>query len=126
LFIVNLHAKIEDDILFPAYREAYKNDTEIIYLVDRISRDHELLKTLGNNVIKYGESGESELYKRRLERYLYILIDHNTSEEKLLFPLWDDINGEIRLQADKEAVELVEKYGYQEYTRIIRMMGKNI
>jgi len=108
-FIVGLHAKIEDEVLFPAFKEAYKDSDEVLYLVDRLYSDHLLLKKLGEKIIEYGESGELSLYKKRLERYMIILIDHNRSEEKLLFPLWKYVDEKIREEAEKYH-ELVSKY----------------
>ena len=123
-FVVNLHAKIEDDILFPSLKEAYKDNEDIVYLINRIHSDHLLLKKLGDKIIEYGEKGEESLYRKRLDRYMIILIDHNRSEEKLLFPLWKDVDPEIKSNADKMAQELVSKFGYGKYTSIFRSVGR--
>lgn len=122
-FVVNLHAKIEDEILFPTMNRTFSSDEDILYIIDRISKDHKLLETLGNNIIKYGEEGNIDLYKKRLERYFIILVDHNNSEEKLLFPLYRDINREMREKADKAALEIINEYGYHKCTSIIRIIG---
>jgi len=52
-----------------------------------------------------------------------ILIDHNRSEEKLLFPLWESVNEDIKEDADKIAVDLIRKFGYGKYTSIIKAIG---
>lgn len=122
-FIVNLHAKIEDDILFTTLRETYKDHEEILYLIDRIHNDHLLLRKLGDKVIEYGEKEEKSMYKKRLDMYMKILIDHNRSEEKLLFPLWENVSEADKEEADKKALDLVHKFGYGKYTSIIKTIG---
>ena len=125
-FIVEVHAKIEDDMLFPVIKDQYKEDDDIRYLVERIASDHLLLSNLGKKIIEYGEKGETELFSRRLERYMLILIDHNKSEENLLFPLWKRIPENIRRDADKKASELVSKFGYGKFTKILQTLKKNL
>jgi len=124
-FIIELHAKIEDEYLFPIYIKYFKED-EVEYLVKRIAADHLLLKKLGSKVIKYGEECEEDLFKNRVNRYMQILIDHNKSEEGLLFPLWKNIDEELRREADEKSLNLVNKYGYGKYTSILKAIGKNI
>ncbi|HEW93556.1 hypothetical protein DRN87_00185 [Candidatus Geothermarchaeota archaeon] len=125
-FIVEVHAKIEDEILIPAILEAYRDQEDVKYLAKRISADHLLIAKLGESIIEYGEKGNLTLYKKRLDRYMKILIDHNRSEENLLFPLWKNVPDSVRLDSNKKALEIINKYGYGKFTRILRNLGKNI
>lgn len=123
-FIIDLHARIEDEILFPILEKAYSDSEDILYLIKRFYSDHLLLKKLGSKIIEYGETGQEALYNQRLERYMIILIDHNKSEERLLFPLWNKADKSLQEEADKKVADLVSKFGYGKYTSIFRAVGK--
>jgi hemerythrin superfamily protein len=119
-FIVNCHAKIEDDIVFPALKNLYKGKyEEFVKLIEWISNDHKLLDTLGNKVIEYGRAGRQENYRERLSLYFKILLEHNTREESQLFPNWfKEIANTTRTSCTKRARKIIENYGLEKYTKL--------
>lgn len=86
-FIVNWHARIEDRYIFPFYREKAKS----------LQNDHLLIE-------KYGNAAITQKRKDWLQRYIKIVLDHNTNEEIILFTqdvkdiqqVWDKILSEMK------------------------------
>ncbi len=119
-FIVNCHAEIEDKIVFPTMKKFYQDKSmEYTKLIEWVGNDHQLIGTLGVNVIKYGEGGDIDSYKNRLDLYFKLLIEHNLREEKDIFPNWLlDIDEETRKRCSEEAKRVIEKYGIEKYTEL--------
>ena len=119
-FIVNCHAKIEDEIVFPVLREHYIGEyEEYAKLVEWIGNDHKLLETLGNRTIEYGVDKDWENYRRRLNLYFKILVEHNHREEEEIFPKWlREIDNVIRSKCTEKAKRIIEGYGLEKYTKL--------
>lgn len=119
-FIVNCHARIEDDLVFPVLKKHYMDSyEEYAKLVEWIGNDHRLLETLGNKTISYGIDKDWINYRRRLNLYFKILVEHNLREEVEIFPNWlNEIDRETRRKYTAKAKEIIEEYGLEKYTRL--------
>ncbi len=84
-FVVNHHAVIEDAYVFPKIKASNSSDVELIKNIDRISADHKLIETLGNNIVNWINSNDADMLKRRMPLYWKTLYDHNLLEEKTVF-----------------------------------------
>jgi hemerythrin superfamily protein len=86
-FVINCHARHEDEIVFPKLIAAYE-DEDFRKTVMRVSADHRLIATLGGNISNWLAKGDHELLRTRIPLYLKVLLEHNSSEEQLLFKRW--------------------------------------
>ncbi len=86
-FVINCHARHEDEIVFPRLIDAYE-DEDFRKTVRRVSADHKLIATLGSNILNWLSRGDHELLRMRIPLYFKVLLEHNSSEEQLLFKRW--------------------------------------
>jgi hemerythrin superfamily protein len=87
-FVINCHAKHEDEIVFPILMKKEEDDQEFIKYVKRISADHKLIATLGGNIEKWINEKNFEMLERRIPLYFKTLLEHNLNEEKDIFVRW--------------------------------------
>ncbi len=87
-FVINCHARHEDDIVFPILMKKEEKDQEFVKYVMRISADHKLIATLGNNIEKWINEKNFEMLERRIPLYFRTLLEHNLNEEKEIFVRW--------------------------------------
>lgn len=118
-FIVNCHARIEDEVVFPTLKEYYLRDfLEYAKLIEWVGNDHKLLEKLGDSIIQYGIRGEEENYRSRLELYFKILKDHNLREENQIFPNWfKDISENIRGICTSRSKKIIDRFFMEKSTR---------
>ena len=90
-FVINWHAKIEDEYFFPLYGEKAKP----------FHNYHLLIEKYGNSVIK-------ERIKNWVPRYVKIVLDHNKNEEDILFLL--KINTDGLMEKILKEMEKYPKY----------------
>ncbi len=110
-FVVNCHAKHEDEIVFPILISKNQDDKDYVSYVKRISADHKLIATLGNNIVSWIKEKNYEMLERRLPLYFKILLEHNSNEEKDIFVRWKP---EYSVSYKKVILE----YGVDKYTKI--------
>ncbi|MDG6928224.1 MAG: hemerythrin domain-containing protein [Nitrososphaerota archaeon] len=112
-FVVNHHARVEDIYVFPMIKASNPDDLDLAKSVDRISADHKLIETLGSNIVKWINSNDIDMLKRRIPVYWKILSEHNMTEEKAVFyrlkGTLDSVNG---------IVESIKSFGIDEYIKI--------
>ncbi|MDP8024033.1 MAG: hypothetical protein RAK20_06175, partial [Conexivisphaerales archaeon] len=87
-FVVNCHAKHEDEIVFPTLMTKEQKDQEFVNYVRRISADHKLIATLGSNIERWMNEKNYEMLERRVPLYLKTLLEHNLNEEREIFARW--------------------------------------
>lgn len=109
--VVNLHAKVEDEVVFPAVIEENESDQEFVKYVKRISADHRLIETLGNNIVEWYEQGNAEMLNRRVPLYFKVLTDHNMNEER-------DIFHRLRTNLGDRGRKFIVEFGVERYSRI--------
>jgi hemerythrin superfamily protein len=88
-FVINCHAKHEDEIVFPILMKKEENDPEFVKYVKRISADHKLIATLGDNIERWINEKNFEMLERRIPLYFKTLLEHNLNEEKDIFVRWN-------------------------------------
>ncbi len=81
--------------------------------IDRISADHKLIETLGNNIVKWINGNDEDMLKRRIPVYWKILSEHNMSEEKTIFYRLND-----SLESIDGILESITSFGIDEYIKI--------
>ncbi len=115
-YLVNDHVAVEEKILFPVIVDNdWADRQEFAKTVSRILADHKLIETLANNIIRWHESGNEDLYKRRMPDFFMILTDHNLSEEDQVFPRWKLVDETRRYGAIRDAIELIQSTDENNY-----------
>ncbi len=109
--VVNLHARVEDEVVLPAVIEENEKDQEFVKYVKRISADHKLIETLGNNIIEWYEQGNAEMLSRRVPLYFKVLTEHNMNEER-------DIFHRLRTNLGNRGKPYIAEFGVERYSRI--------
>lgn len=104
-FVVKWHANIEDEIYFSTLVEQLPDNSDLASSIKRISADHKLIQTLGENLEKWKGEGKVELFKERLALYVKLLREHNDLEEKTVFPHWKVLPSEIRNKTLRKTLE---------------------
>lgn len=120
-FVINYHALIEDEIFFPAISESFKEDDKFVEIVDRISKDHQLISKLGENLTEWHNRGKDDLVRERIQLYIRLLTDHNNSEEKEIFKRWILMDKEKSDEHLRTAIKRIREIGadrYQAFTGI--------
>ncbi|MGC8661311.1 MAG: hemerythrin domain-containing protein [Nitrososphaeria archaeon] len=112
-FVINHHARVEDLYVFPKIKASNPNDTDLVKNIDRISADHKLIETLGNNIVKWINGNDEDMLKRRIPVYWKILSEHNMSEEKTIFYRLND-----SLESIDGILESITSFGIDEYIKI--------
>ncbi len=87
-FVVNCHAKHEDEIVFPILMSKEERDQEFVKYIKRISADHKLIATLGDNIGRWIQEKNYEMLERRIPLYFKTLLEHNLNEERDIFVRW--------------------------------------
>ncbi len=65
-----------------------ENDQGFEKYVKRISADHKLIATLGDNIARWINEKNFEMLQRRIPLYFKTLLEHNLNEEKDIFVRW--------------------------------------
>ena len=115
-YLKNCHIEVEEKICFPILEGFTFTDSAVFNdRVERIKADHKLIDTLAQNLLKWSESGNSDLLKERTPLFYRLLTDHNATEETDLFPRWADIDKKTLKDTTKDALSVIESFGRGEY-----------
>jgi len=112
-FVVNHHAMIEDIYVFPQIKASNSSDVDLIKIIDRISADHKLIATLGNNIVKWINDNDIEMIKRRIPLYWKILYDHNLLEENKVF-----FRSKGKIDNVDGIIKSIKSFGIDDYIKI--------
>lgn len=112
-FLLNIHVKIEESIVFPLLKE---NNKDMTIPIDRLTADHKLIETLFNNLYKWKIS-ENPLFELRLPLFYKTLTEHNSLEERSIFPLWKNIDKEEKIISMKNAHEIIDSNDVDNYIK---------
>lgn len=115
-FVLKWHASIEDEVLFPILREHFSSRSAIVSDIDRISADHKLIQTLGENLEKWKKEGNEELFNERISLYVRLIREHNDKEEESIFHLWKEISEATRKETMSRAIEAFKSGALEWYT----------
>lgn len=116
-FIINCHAKIEDEAVFPILLRGGP-DSPISQTTKRLMDEHELVKMLGNNMRLYAAQEKAELGKDKITLYADTVESHNTAEEISVFKAWKDASNEVKQKAAEQAKEIIRSFGLERYLRV--------
>lgn len=117
-FVVNCHAKIEDEVVFPEMRKlAGPEDRGVETTTKRMEDEHRLLQMLGNGIRVAVAEGSKDVDRGKVMLYADTLESHNSSEETLLFPGWK-ASGEQEAQAVSGALRIIHDYGVERYLKV--------
>lgn len=126
LYLKECHIEIEEKLLFPVLQAyGWDDSTEFNATANRILSDHRLIGTLSDNLLKWYNAGDRDLFARRLPLFFRLLLDHNNSEEENVFPRWLLLPALDLKNAKIEAVNTIESYGKTRYLKITGMSEKS-
>ena len=114
IFLMDIHVGIEEKVVFPEL--VLLGNSETKKTIDSLIADHKLLDKLYSNLIKW-KSGENPLYEQRIPLFYQTLIFHNSQEEKLVFPLWKNLEPEVAKNDIKTALEIINASGVDTYMK---------
>ncbi len=115
-FVNNCHAKVEDDVLFPALSRSAADSTFITAL-NRLGEEHRVLNMLSGNMRAFLAEETRELDPSRVALYVDTLESHNASEETTVFRRWRAVSTAQRQEAAARAREIVDSFGLDRYLR---------
>lgn len=117
-FVRNCHAKVEDIVVFPKLKVILGSKGEqLVKTLSRLEADHKLIEMIGEQIKTLTAQGEEQTMRKRIMLYADTLESHNSSEESLVFPLWNLDEKEER-DIMLRSIEVIEKFGRERYFRI--------
>lgn len=117
-FVVNCHAKIEDEVVFPELRRvAGKDGGSIEAITKRMEDEHKVLQMLGIGIRVAVAEGDKEIDRSKVMLYADTLESHNSSEETLLFPRWKEVR-EKETQSASKATQMIHDFGLGRYLKV--------
>lgn len=121
-YLKECHIEIEERLVFPAIESVVKDKDEGLYAtVDHVRQDHKLIDTLGTKLIKWISDGNQELVNVRFPSYFNLLMQHNSSEDQLVFPLWKKVEHSVQTAAVKDAKGIIETFGSDKYLSTVQL-----
>ena len=120
-FLMNVHVEVEEKIVFPELIEPQWDDQkQYAEKIEKIKADHKLINTLATNLKKWYDGGNIKTYNDRIPLYFRLLVDHNTLEEREVFPRWKDLNKfDESGKLAKECKNIIESYGEGDYLKML-------
>ena len=120
-FLMNVHVEVEEKIVFPELIEPQWDDqVQYAEKIEKIKADHKLINTLATNLKKWYDGGNIKTYNDRIPLYFRLLVDHNTLEEREVFPRWKDLNKfDESGKLAKECMNIIESYGEGDYLKML-------
>ena len=118
-FLMNVHVEVEEKIVFPELIEPqWEDHKQYAEKIEKIKADHKLINTLATNLKKWYDGEDIKTYNDRIPLYFRLLVDHNTLEEREVFPRWKDLNNfDENGKLAKECMNIIETYGEDDYLK---------
>lgn len=119
-FVRSCHAKVEDEIVFPALRNLLSLQDKQRVIADVLSRleaDHKLIDAIGEQVRQRTIQGDSQTLSKRISLYCTTVETHNTAEEVQLFSYWSPDFTQEKEMAEK-ALKIIGLFGLNRYYEI--------
>ena len=118
-FILGCHAKVEDEVIFPALRRVGGPDAEKIAKTTRkLEEEHRLLEMLSSNLKQAVVEESKPLGKDKVALYASTVESHNDSEEIFIFKFWSQIDRETRETYTGEVKRIIGEFGTARYLRL--------
>ena len=119
-FVRNCHAKVEDEVVFPALRTVLKLENKedtITEVLNRLEADHKLIDKIGEQIRVRTVEGDAEILSKRISLYFSTVETHNTVEERQLFPYWINSAEQERVLRQR-AMKIIGDFGLNRYYEI--------
>lgn len=118
-FILGCHAKIEDEVIFPALRKIGGPEAEKIDKTTRkLEEEHKLVEMLSSNMKQAVVEGTKALDRDKVALYASTVESHNESEEIFVFKFWNDLDRETRAAATDGVKRIIGEFGTARYLRL--------
>ena len=117
-YLEECHIEIEEKIVFPSIESAGADKADLKATINRIKADHRLIGKLAANLIQWKSQENIGLFQQRFPLYFKLLTEHNSSEDQLVFPLWNKFDPKILKSDAKEAANIIESFGVKEYLAV--------
>ena len=121
-FVRNCHAKIEDEVVFPAIRKSLESKF-VEETVSRLEADHKLIDKIGDQIKQKTVEGDMDVLRKRIQLYSNTVLSHNASEESLLFDHWN-VSEALESEATSGARKIIEVFGVNRYFSITGISEK--
>jgi hemerythrin superfamily protein len=112
-FVRSCHAKVEDEVVFPALRDILEGQGKQQIIGDvlkRLEADHKLIDSIGDQVRLRTIEGDSQLLAKRILLYCSTVETHNTAEETQLFSYWKELEN-----VKERTMNIIKSYGMNRY-----------
>ena len=118
-FVLGCHAKIEDDVIFPALGKVGGDGaTAIASTISRLEDEHKVLQMLSNQMRnKVAESG-TQLDRDAIALYASTLESHNSTEETSIFKHWDDVDKRTQAESANMVRKIISEFGAARYLQV--------
>jgi hemerythrin superfamily protein len=126
-FFEKVHAKIEDDVIFPflvaskevsAVTATDKDETN--RFINRLKADHRLISTLGYTIGQRGRGYSEQILRERLQQFKTILEGHINSEEQLYVHAKEIHMGRQTVESMAQQIRgIILVYGTEKYVDIM-------
>jgi hemerythrin superfamily protein len=115
-FILGCHARIEDEVVFPALGNA-GGESKVVAMTSKLEEEHRVLQMLSNRM------RATVLEKTTLDRdtvalYASTVESHNSAEETSVFKHWDEVDSETRAKSTSQVRKIVSEFGVARYLRV--------
>lgn len=115
-FLLNVHIVVEEKVVFPSLAMPLWDDSKVYTeKIKQIAADHKLLDKLAQNLTRWKNGGNEELYNERKSLYYRLLIEHNGREEDELFERWRSLDESVYRSASKEINNIISSFGIDRY-----------
>jgi hemerythrin superfamily protein len=118
-FVRTCHAKIEDELVFPKFRETLTRSQKenVVNDLSRLEADHKLIDKIGDQIKSKTIEGDERTLQKRIMLYLNTVETHNSAEENLIFPHWN-ISGDEERSIKLNALKVIENFGVERYFEV--------
>jgi hemerythrin superfamily protein len=118
-FILGCHAKVEDEVVFPALRKAGGPEAEKIDKTTRkLEEEHKLIEMLSSNLKQAVVEGTKALDRDKIALYASTVESHNDSEEIFVFKFWNDLDRETQASSTDGVKRIISEFGTARYLRL--------
>jgi hemerythrin superfamily protein len=117
-FILGCHARIEDEVVFPALRSIGGDKASTIASVtSKLEEEHRVLQMLSNKMRVQVAETAAQLDRDAIALYASTVESHNSAEETSVFRHWGDVNKEDQAQSADLVRKLISEFGTARYLR---------
>lgn len=117
-FIVNCHAKVEDDVVFPTIRRLVGSDSQVVKAIDQLEDDHRVIQMLSNTMRAAVAEEKGEIDRKKIALYADTVAPHNSAEEISVFQSWRKVDRLQEEGAVQRVRSIINTFGLDKYFRV--------